>query len=221
VPAARLRPGHRRNQASTARSSTCAAPQPSDLRDARSGRVVGNRDRQWATAATLSSRCAAKPMVGNHLERLEKIRRARGQSRRATLRAVPSALTISEIGARRAQARRDLASAGARYSRDTTLILTPDPCPVHALPGREETTPDVIEGRNSCSTTSTGIAPTFTGVARGAARGERAGAALPSAKLPVGLQIIGPRFLGTDDPGRGEIRQREAHPLGLPPTFAL
>jgi amidase len=181
-----------------------------DLREARA--VVDEIEISMGDGRDAFLTLRGEAMVGNHLERLEKIGEL-GDNLAGNIRA-GLALTISEI----ARAERKRAEIWHRWRglfEKYDLILTPA-APVAPFPV-EKNYPDVIEGRKLQHYIDW-IATTFL-VSLAALPAVSVPAGLTSAKLPVGLQIVGPRFSEPAILSAAKFVE-EAHPLGLPPTCA-
>jgi amidase len=151
-------------------------------------------------------------MVGNHLDRLERIGEL-GDNLAGNIRA-GLALTVTEI----ARAERKRAEIWHRWRvlfESYDLILTPV-APVPPFPV-EKNFPDVIEGKKMQNYIDW-IAPTFL-VSLAILPAASVPAGLTSAKLPVGLQIVGPRFSEPTILSAAKFVE-EGHPIGLPPNCA-
>jgi amidase len=151
-------------------------------------------------------------MVGNHLEKLERIGEL-GDNLAGNIRA-GLALTVSEI-ARAERKRAEIWHRWRALFESYDLILTPA-APVPPFPV-EKNYPDVIEGRKLQNYIDW-IAPTFL-VSLAALPAASVPAGLTAAKLPVGLQIVGPRFSEPTILSAAKFVE-EAHPIGLPPNCA-
>jgi amidase len=151
-------------------------------------------------------------MVGNHLERLERIGEL-GDNLAGNIRA-GLAVTVSEI-ARAERKRAEIWHRWRALLETYDLILTPC-APVPPFPV-EKNYPDVIEGRK-LQNYMDWIAPTFL-VSLAALPAASVPAGLTAAKLPVGLQIVGPRFSEPVILSAAKFVE-EAHPIGLPPNCA-
>jgi len=151
-------------------------------------------------------------MVGNHLERLERIGEL-GDNLAGNIRA-GLALTISEI-ARAEHKRAEIWHRWRALFERYDFVLTPT-APVPPFPV-EKNYPDVIRGRK-LQNYMDWIAPNFL-VSLAALPAASVPAGLTLAKLPVGLQIVGPRF---SEPGILTVAKfvEAAHPIGLPPDCA-
>src|SRR6266700_3296328 len=146
-------------------------------------------------------------MVGNHFDRLERIGEL-GDNLAGNIRA-GLALTSSEIA--RAERKHRWRALFERYD----ALLTPT-APVPPFPV-EKNYPEVVEGRKMQSYIDW-IGPTFL-VSLAALPAASVPAGLTAARLPVGLQIVGPRF---SEPMILTVAKftEEAHPIGLPPNCA-
>ena len=151
-------------------------------------------------------------MVGNHLERLERIGEL-GDNLAGNIRA-GLALTISEI-ARAEHKRAEIWHRWRALFERYDFVLTPT-SPVPPFPV-EKNYPEVIRGRK-LQNYMDWIGPTFL-VSLAALPAASVPAGLTSAKLPVGLQIVGPRF---SEPAILTVAKfvEAAHPIGLPPNCA-
>src|SRR6266699_2141804 len=143
-------------------------------------------------------------MVGNHFDRLERIGELGDNL----------AGTISEI-ARAERKRAEIWHRWRALFEQYDLFLTPT-APVPPFPV-EKNYPEVVEGRKMQSYIDW-IGPTFL-VSLAALPAASVPAGLTAARLPVGLQIVGPRF---SEPMILSIAKfaEEAHPIGLPPNCA-
>jgi amidase len=151
-------------------------------------------------------------MVGNHLDKLERIGEL-GDNLAGNIR-LGLALTPSEI-ARAERKRAEIWHRWRTLFESYDLILTPV-APVPPFPV-EKNFPDVIEGRK-LQNYMDWIAPTFL-VSLAALPAVSVPAGLSAARLPVGLQIVGPRFSEPTILAAAKFVE-EAHPIGLPPTCA-
>jgi amidase len=151
-------------------------------------------------------------MVGNHLERLERIGEL-GDNLAGNIRA-GLALTISEI-ARAEHKRAEIWHRWRALFERYDLVLTPT-APVPPFPV-EKNYPDVVQGRK-LQNYMDWIGPNFL-VSLAGLPAASVPAGLTSAKLPVGLQIVGPRF---SEPMILTVAKfvEVAHPIGLPPNCA-
>jgi amidase len=149
-------------------------------------------------------------MVGNHLEKLERIGEL-GDNLAGNIRA-GLALTVTEI-ARAERKRAEIWHRWRTLFERYDLILTPV-APVAPFPV-EKNYPDVVEGRRLQSYIDW-IAPTFL-VSLAALPAASVPAGLTGTELPVGLQIVGPRFSEPLILSAAKFVE-EAHPIGLPPT---
>jgi amidase len=149
-------------------------------------------------------------MVGNHLEKLERIGEL-GDNLAGNIRS-GLALTVSEI-ARAERKRGEIWHRWRALFESYDLVLTPV-APVPPFPV-EKNYPDVIGGRR-LQNYMDWIAPTFL-VSVAALPAASVPAGLTAAKLPVGLQIVGPRFSEPVILSAAKFVE-EAHPIGLPPN---
>jgi amidase len=151
-------------------------------------------------------------MVGNHLERLERIGEL-GDNLAGNIRA-GLALTVSEI-ARAEHKRAEIWHRWRALFERYDFVLTPT-APVPAFPV-EKNYPDVIQGRK-LQNYMDWIGPNFL-VSLAGLPAASVPAGLTSAKLPVGLQIVGPRFSEPMILTAAKFVEA-AHPIGLPPNCA-
>ena len=151
-------------------------------------------------------------MVGNHLERLERIGEL-GDNLAGNIRA-GLALTISEI-ARAEHKRAEIWHRWRALFERYDLVLTPT-APVPPFPV-EKNYPDVVQGRKLHNYMDW-IGPNFL-VSLAGLPAASVPAGLTSAKLPVGLQIVGPRFSEPMILTTAKFVEA-AHPIGLPPNCA-
>src|SRR5260370_28330586 len=151
-------------------------------------------------------------MVGNHFDRMERIGEL-GDNLAGNIRA-GLALTISEI-ARAERKRAEIWHRWRALFERYDALLTPT-APVAPFPV-EMNYPEVVEGRRM-QTYIDWVGPTFL-VSVPALPAASVPAGLTTAKLPVGLQIVGPRL---SEPMILTITKfaEEAHPIGLPPNCA-
>jgi len=151
-------------------------------------------------------------MVGNHFDRLERIGEL-GDNLAGNIRA-GLALTVSEI-ARAERKRAEIWHRWRALLEQYDFVLTPT-APVPPFPV-EKNYPDVVEGRKLQNYIDW-IGPTFL-VSLAALPAASVPAGLTSAKLPVGLQIVGPRF---SEPAILTVAKfvEAEHPIGLPPNCA-
>ena len=149
-------------------------------------------------------------MVGNHFDRLERIGEL-GDNLAGNIRA-GLALTISEI-ARAELKRAEIWHRWRALFERYDALLTPT-TPVGPFPV-ETNYPEVVEGRRMQYYIDW-IGPTFL-VSLAALPAASVPAGLTAAGLPVGLQIVGPRF---SEPMILTVAKftEEAHPIGLPPN---
>jgi amidase len=151
-------------------------------------------------------------MVGNHLERLERIGEL-DDNLAGNIRA-GLALKIGEI-ARAEHKRAEIWHRWRALFERYDLVLTPA-APVPPFPV-EKSHPEVIEGKRMQNYMDW-IGPTFL-VSLAALPAASVPAGLSAARLPVGLQIVGPRF--SEPLILTAARFVEAaHPIGLPPNCA-
>jgi len=149
-------------------------------------------------------------MLGNHLDRLDRIGEL-GDNLAGNIRA-GLALKITDV-ARAEHKRAEIWHRWRGLFEKYDLVLTPT-APVPPFPV-EKNYPDVIYGRKLQHYIDW-IAPTFL-VSLAALPAVSVPAGLTSAKLPVGLQIIGSRF---SEPLILTVAKfvEAAHPIGLPPV---
>ncbi|HET7200624.1 MAG TPA: amidase [Burkholderiales bacterium] len=179
-----------------------------DLRDARA--LVEEVEINLSDGRDAFLALRGEAMVGNHLERLERIGEL-GDNLAGNIRA-GLALTVSEI-ARAERRRAEIWHRWRALFERYDLVLTPT-APVPPFPV-EKNYPDVIEGRK-LQNYMDWIGPTFL-VSLAALPAASVPAGLTAAKLPVGLQIIGPRFSEPTILSAAKFVE-EAHPIGLPPN---
>jgi amidase len=151
-------------------------------------------------------------MVGNHFDRLERIGEL-GDNLAGNIRA-GLALTVSDI-ARAERKRAEIWHRWRALFEQYDALLTPT-APVPPFPV-EKNYPEVVEGRRMQHYIDW-IGPTFL-VSLAALPAASVPAGLTAAKLPVGLQIVGPRF---SEPMILTVAKfaEETHPIGLPPNCA-
>jgi amidase len=149
-------------------------------------------------------------MVGNHLDKLERIGEL-GDNLAGNIRA-GLALTVTDI-ARAERKRAEIWHRWRALFETYDLVLTPA-TPVPPFPV-EKNYPDVIEGKK-LQNYMDWIAPTFL-VSLAILPAVRVPAAPTPTKLPVGLQIVGPRFSEPTILSAAKFVE-EAHPIGLPPN---
>jgi amidase len=151
-------------------------------------------------------------MVGNHLARLERIGEL-ADNLAGNIRA-GLALTVSDI-ARAEHKRAEIWHRWRALFENYDLVLTPA-APVPPFPV-EKNYPEVIQGRKLQNYIDW-IGTNFL-VSLAALPAASVPAGLTTAKLPVGLQIVGPRF---SEPAILIAARfvEEAHPIGLPPNCA-
>ena len=149
-------------------------------------------------------------MVGNHLDKLERIGEL-GDNLAGNIRA-GLALTVTDI-ARAERKRAEIWHRWRALFETYDLVLTPA-TPVPPFPV-EKNYPDVVEGRK-LQNYMDWIGPTFL-VSLAALPAVSVPAGLTSAKLPIGLQIIGPRFSEPVILSSAKFVE-EANPIGLPPN---
>jgi amidase len=180
------------------------------LRDARA--VVEELDLNFSDGRDAFLALRGEAMVGNHLDKLERIGEL-GDNLAGNIRA-GLALTVSDI-ARAERKRAEIWHRWRALFESYDLVLTPA-APVPPFPV-EKNYPDVIEGRK-LQNYMDWIAPTFL-ASLAALPAASVPAGLTAAKLPVGLQIVGPRFSEPLILSAAKFVE-EAHLLGLPPTCA-
>jgi len=151
-------------------------------------------------------------MLGNHLERLERIGEL-GDNLAGNIRS-GLALKINDV-ARAEHKRAEIWHRWRMPFEKYELVLTPT-APVPPFPV-EKNYPDVIYGRKLQHYIDW-IGPTFL-VSLAALPAVSVPAGLTSAKLPVGLQIVGPRFSEPLILTAAKFVEA-AHPIGLPPNCA-
>jgi amidase len=149
-------------------------------------------------------------MVGNHLERLERIGEL-GDNLAGNIRA-GLALKITDI-ARAEHKRTEIWHRWRALFEKYDLVLTPT-APVPPFPV-EKNYPDVVEGKKLHNYMDW-IGPTFL-VSLAALPAASVPAGLTASKLPVGLQIVGPRFSEPLILTAAKFVEA-AHPIGLPPN---
>jgi amidase len=181
-----------------------------DLRDA--GAAVEEIEINLSDGRDAFLALRGEAMVGNHLERLERIGEL-GDNLAGNIRAGLS-LTVSDI-ARAERKRAEIWHRWRSLFENYDLILTPT-APVPPFPV-EKNYPDVVAGRKM-QTYIDWIGPTFL-VSLAALPAASVPAGLTAAKLPVGLQIVGPRF---SEPAILTVAKfvEAAHPIGAPPNCA-
>jgi len=151
-------------------------------------------------------------MVGNHLARLERIGEL-ADNLAGNIRA-GLALTVSDI-ARAEHKRAEIWHRWRALFEKFDLVLTPA-APVPPFPV-EKNYPEVIKGRK-LQNYMDWIGTNFL-VSLAALPAASVPAGLTAAKLPVGLQIVGPRFSEPSILIAAKFVE-EAHPIGLPPNCA-
>jgi amidase len=149
-------------------------------------------------------------MVGNHLERLERIGEL-GDNLAGNIRA-GLALKITDL-ARAEHKRAEIWHRWRMLFEKYDLVLTPT-APVPPFPV-EKNYPNVVQGKK-LQNYMDWIAPTFL-VSLAALPAVSVPAGLTAAKLPVGLQIVGPRFSEPLILSAAKFVEA-AHPIGLPPN---
>ncbi len=149
-------------------------------------------------------------MVGNHLDRLERIGEM-GDNLAGNIRA-GLALKITDV-ARAEHKRAEIWHRWRALFEKYDLVLTPT-VPVPPFPV-EKNYPDVVQGRK-LQNYMDWIGPTFL-VSLAALPAASVPAGLPASKLPVGLQIVGPRFSEPLILCAAKFVEA-AHPIGLPPN---
>jgi amidase len=181
-----------------------------DLRDARA--TVDEIEINMSDGRDAFLALRGEAMVGNHLDKLERIGEL-GDNLAGNIRA-GLALTVTEI-ARAERKRAEIFHRWRALFETYDLVLTPT-TPVPPFPV-EKNYPDVVEGRKLQSYMDW-VGPTFL-VSLAALPAASVPAGLTSAKLPAGLQIVGPRFSEPLILSAAKFVE-EAHPLGLPPSCA-
>ncbi len=151
-------------------------------------------------------------MVGNHLDRLERIGEL-GDNLAGNIRA-GLGTTITDV-ARAERKRAEIWHRWRALLEKYDLFLTPT-APVPPFPV-EKNYPDVVNGKK-LKLYIDWIAQTFL-VSLAALPAASVPAGLTSAKLPVGLQIVGPRYSEPRILALAKCVER-AHPIGLPPNCA-
>jgi amidase len=179
-----------------------------DLRDARA--TVDEIEISMGDGRDAFLALRGEAMVGNHMDKLERIGEL-GDNLAGNIRA-GLALTVTDI-ARAERKRAEIWHRWRALFETYDLILTPA-TPVPPFPV-EKNYPDVVEGRK-LQNYMDWIGPTFL-VSLAALPAVSVPAGLTPAKLPVGLQIIGPRFSEPLILSAAKFVE-EAHPIGLPPT---
>ena len=179
-----------------------------DLREARA--VVDEVEINMSDGRDAFLTLRGEAMVGNHIDKLERIGEL-GDNLAGNIRA-GLALTVSEI-ARAERKRAEIWHRWRALFEKYDLILTPA-APVPPFPV-EKNYPDVIEGRKLQHYIDW-IAANFL-VSLAALPAASVPAGLTAAKLPVGLQIVGPRFSEPTILSAAKFVE-EAHPIGLPPN---
>ena len=178
-----------------------------ELRDARA--MVDEIDISMGDGRDAFLALRGESMVGNHLEKLERIGEL-GDNLAGNIRS-GLALTVTDI-ARGERKRAEIWHRWRGLFETYDLVLTPT-VPVAPFPV-ERNYPEVVEGRKLQSYMDW-VGPTFL-VSLATLPAASVPAGLTSARLPVGLQIVGPRF---SEPAILSVARfvEEAHPLGLPP----
>jgi len=151
-------------------------------------------------------------MVGNHLDRLERIGEL-GDNLAGNIRA-GLGTTITDV-ARAERKRAEIWHRWRALLEKYDLFLTPT-APVPPFPV-EKNYPDVVNGKK-LKLYIDWIAQTFL-VSLAALPAASVPAGLTSSKLPVGLQIVGPRYSEPRILALAKCVER-AHPIGLPPNCA-
>src|SRR5258706_205704 len=154
----------------------------------------------------------AEAMAGNHLQRLERIGEL-DDNLAGNIRA-GFALTVTDL-ARAEHKRAEIWHRWRGLFEKYDLVLTPT-APVPPFPV-EKNYPEVVEGRKMRMYMDW-IGPTFL-VSLAALPAASVPAGLTSAKLPVGLQIVGPRFSEPLILSAAKFVE-EVHPIGVPPNWA-
>ncbi|MGB7540805.1 MAG: amidase family protein, partial [Burkholderiales bacterium] len=181
-----------------------------DLADA--GAAVEEIEANFADARDAFLALRGEAMVGNHLDRLERIGEL-GDNLAGNIRA-GLRLTITDV-ARAEKKRAEIWHRWRALFEKYDLLLTPT-APVPPFPV-EKNYPDEIGGRK-LEHYIDWIAPTFL-VSLAALPAASVPAGLTAAKLPVGLQVVGPRFSEPRILALAKFVQ-QAHPIGLPPHHA-
>src|SRR3989454_3287641 len=179
-----------------------------DLRDA--GAAVEEIEINLADGRDAFLALRGEAMVGNHLERLERIGEL-GDNLAGNIRAGLS-LTVSDI-ARAERKRAEIWHRWRALFESYDLILTPT-APVPPFPV-ERNYPDVIEGRKMQSYIDW-IAPNFL-VSLAALPAASVPAGLTAAKLPAGLENVG-RGVSETAVLTGPKIRAVRHTIGLPPN---
>jgi amidase len=181
-----------------------------DLRDARA--QVDEIEINLSEGRDAFIALRGEAMVGNHLDRLERIGEL-DDNLAGNIRA-GLALTISEI-ARAEISRAAIWHRWRSLFEKYDLVLSPA-APVPPFP-IEKSYPDVVEGRK-LQNYMDWIALNFL-VSLAALPAASVPAGLSAARLPVGLQIAGPRFSEPVILSAAKFVE-ESHPIGLPPNCA-
>ena len=151
-------------------------------------------------------------MVGNHLARLEKL----GELDPNLAGNIRQGLGVQILDIARAEHKRaEIWHRWRLLFERFDLLLTPT-APVPPFPV-EQNYPDAINGRKLSSYIDW-IAPTFL-VSLAALPAASVPAGLTSTRLPIGLQIVGPRFSEPRILTAAKFVER-SHPIGLPPLHA-
>ncbi|HZF19664.1 MAG TPA: amidase [Burkholderiales bacterium] len=179
-----------------------------DLRDARA--TVDEIEISMGDGRDAFLALRGEAMVGNHMDKLERIGEL-GDNLAGNIRA-GLALTVTDI-ARAERKRAEIWHRWRALFEIYDLVLTPA-TPVPPFPV-EKNYPDVVEGRK-LQNYMDWIGPTFL-VSLAALPAVSVPAGLTPAKLPVGLQIIGPRFSEPTILSAAKFVE-EANPIGLPPN---
>src|SRR6267378_2303659 len=182
-----------------------------DLRDA-AGAVLEEIEFSLSDGRDAFLALRGEAMLGNHFDRLERIGEL-GDNLAGNIRA-GLALTSSEI-ARAERKRAEIWHRWRALFERYDALLTPT-APVPPFPV-EKNYPEVVEGRKMQHYIDW-IGPTFL-VSLAALPAASVPAGLTAARLPVGLQIVGPRF---SEPMILTVAKfaEAAHPIGLPPNCA-
>jgi amidase len=179
-----------------------------DLRDA--GASVDEIEINMSDGRDAFIALRGEAMAGNHLQRLERIGEL-DDNLAGNIRA-GFALTVTDL-ARAEHKRAEIWHRWRGLFEKYDLILTPT-APVPPFPV-EKNYPEVVEGRKMRMYMDW-IGPTFL-VSLAALPAASVPAGLTSAKLPVGLQIVGPRFSEPLILSAAKFVE-EVHPIGVPPN---
>ncbi len=179
-----------------------------DLRDA--GASVDEIEINMSDGRDAFIALRGEAMAGNHLQRLERIGEL-DDNLAGNIRA-GFALTATDL-ARAEHKRAEIWHRWRGLFEKYDLVLTPT-APVPPFPV-EKNYPEVVEGRKMRMYMDW-IGPTFL-VSLAALPAASVPAGLTSAKLPVGLQIVGPRFSEPLILSAAKFVE-EVHPIGVPPN---